>query len=133
MTVRNPQPLPHARPPARTLLRFNAYVSLGAGLTTVILSPAIAPSFGRGAALVAVVGLALIANGADAIGLALGRRLRRLHVVPFALLEAGLAAGSVGLLALVPEISAGGRVVLAVAAMVFGWFAILEFRAARSL
>jgi hypothetical protein len=118
---------------ARDIIRANAYASFACA---AILFGVVFSSAQRfGISRVAVVGFAaaiLLAAG-DEMSLAVGRHLRRRHIVPFALLNAVCSAGCVTLLVAADALSPSARLLIGLAAALFGWFAFLETRAARSL
>jgi hypothetical protein len=118
---------------ARDLVRFNAYASFACAF--LVLAVVFPPANRAGISRLAVAGLvvALVLAGGDELGLAVGRRLRRWHIVPFALMNAVCSAACVALLASADGLGVAARLVVGGAASLFGFFAVLETRAARLL
>jgi uncharacterized membrane protein YfcA len=72
--------------------------------------------------------------GAVALGFSVRSRLRRTHVIAFALIDAaGAAAAAAFTLAAPDALTFLGRAAAGLAASLFAWFSIAEFRAARAL
>lgn len=116
----------------RDLVRVNGYASLFAAVLVLASVVPAAGSAGISRLAVAGLALALLIAAGEAIGLAVGRRLRRRQVVPFAAVNAAVAAACVVLASTagLPSIS---RFVVGTVAVAFGSFAVIEAGAARSL
>jgi hypothetical protein len=123
-----------SRPSARVVLRVNAYVSLALGAATLLLSEQIGRALGLdGAFLPAIVGVAIALLGIDALGFSVGRRVRKLHMLPFAAADAAACVAAVIVLVAANPLSSPGRTIIALGAVAFGWFAFAALRAMRSL
>lgn len=119
---------------ARTALRLNAISSLVVGAVMLVFAGPLARITGIGRpGLLAIFGAVLFGYGFDEFGFAVGRRLRRAHVYLFAVVDLAFVASAVFLVIGPDAFSAMERALIAAVAAVFGWFAIAEFRAARSL
>jgi sulfite exporter TauE/SafE len=123
-----------SRPSPRDLLRVNAYAAIGLGVAALFLAEQIARALGlHGAFLPAVAGVAIILFGIDALGFSVGRRLRKLHMLPFVAADVAACIAAVIVLIAADPLSSPGRAVVVLAALSFGWFAYAELRAMRSL
>jgi len=122
-------------PPARDVLRLNAYAAIALGVVTLFMSVPIGRALGLGGrALPAIAGLAVLIFGVDELAIAVGRRVRKHYVLPFAAVD--IVACFAALVVVVeagPALSAGARAVIALGAAAFGWFAYADLRAMRSL
>jgi hypothetical protein len=117
---------------ARDILRVNGYATIAwAALALGVLVP-LANRFGASRLEIAGFGLGVMLIGGDEVLRSVGRRLRRRHVLSFALANAICSAGCLVLLANV-AFAGTAAVILASAAAVFGSFAIAEARVARAL
>ncbi len=120
---------------ARTILRLNgiAAVTLG-GLMLIVAGPlAGLAEVGRPAVL-AILGAILFGYGFDELAIAVGRRLRRAHVWLAAVAGVAWLAGAYVFVLAGPEaLTFLERSLIAASAIVVGWFALAEIRAARSL
>src|SRR5207247_1292018 len=111
---------------AREIVRLNGFTSIvWAFLMFVIVVP-LADRVGMTRLGSALLGAAILLIGGGQVLLSEGRRLRRTHVIPFALLNAACASGCVALLAGSNVLWTPARVVVAAAAVTFGWFAVTE-------
>lgn len=120
------------KPDARTTLRLNAMVSGVVGTLMLVFAGPLARITGIGRpGLLAIFGAVLLGYGFDEFGFAVGRRLRRAHVHLFAIVDLVVVAGAVLLVTGPAALSVVERALIV--AVVFGWFAIAEFRAARSM
>ena len=119
---------------ARTTLRLNAIASAIVGTLMLVFAGPLArlTAIGR-PGLLAIFGAVLLGYGIDEFGFAVGRRLRRAHVHLFAIVDLVVIAGAVLIVIGPAALGAAERALIVAAAVVFGWFAIAEFRAARSM
>ena len=122
-----------ARP--RAILRMNALAALVGGSLMLLIAGPIAQIMGWGGrGPVALAGLILLVLGSDELLIAVGRGVRRLHVLLFAIADLALVAGGLAFLLDGPSVlTVLDRILVAVVAVALGWFAIAEFRAARAL
>jgi hypothetical protein len=122
-------------PPARAVLRLNAYAAIALGVATLFMAVPIGRAFGLGGrTLPAIAGLAVLMFGLDELAIAVGRRVRKHYVLPFAAVDiVACIASLVVVVAAGPPLSAGSRAVIALGAATFGWFAYADLRAMRSL
>ena len=118
---------------ARAIVRLNAFTSIGWALLMFAIVVPLADRVGMTRLGSALLGATILLIGGGQVLLSEGRRLRRTHVIPFALLNAACASGCVALLAGSTVLWTPARVVVAAAAVTFAWFAGTESRAARSL
>ena len=119
----------------RLVLRLNGLTSVGSGLAMLFGAGALAGELGidRPAA-VGLVGLAILLFGLDALVFSVRRRLRRAHVIAFAVADLAFAAGSLAVLVSSPDaLTFLGRALVATAAVVVAWFATTQLRGARHL
>lgn len=131
----------HEMPPitdparSRAILRLNGLVAVAGGALMLLLAGPLARILGLGSrSLLAIAGIVLIGFGSDELFFAVGRGLRRLHVHLFAIADLALVAGGAVFLAVGPAaLTLLERAIVAVVAVALGWFAIEEFRAARTL
>lgn len=133
--ARRARKAPHTGLPARETLRLNGYASIAAGLALLVGAVPIARGAGiERPALLAIAGLFFTIYGLDALGSALARKLRRVNVLPFAVFDAICAAGILVLLSSSAEaLTFLGRFLFVGGSATLGWFALAEFRAARTL
>ena len=118
---------------ARAIVRLNGFASIVWALLMFVIVVPLADRVGMTRLGSALLGAVILLIGGGQVLLSEGRRLRRTHVIPFALLNAACASGCVALLAGSNVLWTPARVVIAAAAVTFGWFAVTESRAARSL
>ena len=119
---------------ARTTLRLNAMVSGVVGTLMLVFAGPLARITGIGRpGLLAIFGAVLLGYGIDEFGFAVGRRLRRAHVHLFAIVDLVVIAGAVLIVTGPVALSVVERTLIVMAAIVFGWFAIAAFRAARNM
>lgn len=119
---------------ARTTLRLNAMASGVVGTLMLVFAGPLARITGIGRpGLLAIFGAVLLGYGLDEFAFAVGRRLRRSHVHLFAIVDLVVIAGAVLIVTGTAALSVVERTLIVIAAIVFGWFAIAEFRAARSM
>ena len=122
-------------PPARTTLRLQGLASLIAGIALLLAAVPLAHAMGVARpSAVALAGVFFTIYGADALGSAVARRLRRVNVLPFAVVDAACAVGILLLLAAGSSaFTSVGLAILAGGAAILGWFAFTGFRATRAL
>ena len=119
---------------ARTTVRLNAIASGVVGTLMLVFAGPLARITGVGRpGLLAIFGAVLLGYGLDEFGFAVGRRLRRSHVHLFAIVDLIVILGAVLIVTGPAALSVIERTLIVIAAIVFGWFAIAEFRAARSM
>ena len=118
---------------AREIVRLNGFTSIVWALMMFAIVVPLADRVGMTRLGSALLGGAILLIGGGEVLLSEGRRLRRTHVIPFALLNAACASGCVVLLTASNVLWTPARVVVAAAAVTFGWFTVTESRAARSL
>ena len=122
-----------ARP--RAVLRLNALAGLAAGSILLLIAGPLARVLGlEGRGLLAIAGVILFAVGSDELFFANRRGLRRIDLRLFALTDLALVAAGIAFLSAGPPgLTILERAVVAVVAIVFGWFAIEDLRSARTL
>jgi hypothetical protein len=126
--------LPWVKRDARTTLRLNAIASLAVGMLMLVFAGPLARITGIGRpGLLAIFGAVLLVYGVDEFGFAVGRRLRRAHVHLFAVVDLVVIGGAILIVIGPAAVSVVERALIVAVAVVFGWFAIAEFRAARSM
>lgn len=113
---------------ARQILRFNSYAAFG--LAPLVLLAGLPGGARPGVGIVPLAGLAaaMALAAADGLLLAVGRRLRRSHLLGAATINAAFAGVCAGL-------AAGGAVagaIMIAAAVSFSAFALVQAGAARS-
>jgi len=120
---------------AREVMRLDAYVSIALGIATFFLSGSIARSLGLASPWLPVIAaVAVVVSGIDELAFAVGRRVRRFHFLPFAAVNVAAAAAALAVLVL------GGSAlsdavfgILGAGVVTFGWFAVADLRAMRTL
>ena len=131
------QEMPGISDPARPrmVLRLNALVGLAAGSVLLLIAGPLARVLELGSrGVLAVAGVILFAVGADELFFANRRGLRRVDLHLFALTDLALVGAGIVFLAAGPAgLTLLERSVVAVVAIVLGWFAIEGFRIARTL
>jgi hypothetical protein len=125
----------HRPPKARITLRLQGFTSLIAGVALLVAAVPLARAMGVARpGAVALAGVFFTIFGADALGSAVARRLRRVNVLPFAVVDAACAAGILLLLAAGSSaFTSLGLAILTTGAATLGWFALTGFRATRAL
>lgn len=123
------------KPDARTILRLNGIASLALGALILIFAGPLArlTEIGR-PDILAIFGAVVFGYGFDQMGFALGRGLRRAHVLLFAVADVlWIAVGTAFLLAGPDALTFLERALISTVAVLFGWFAWAGIRAARAL
>jgi hypothetical protein len=122
-------------PPARTVLRMNAWLSIAAGLGLVTIARPLSTALGLARPdVLGWVGLAVLVLGINALIVSLKRGLSRPSVIAFAVVDGLLVAASLSALIFsATDMTIAGRAFVAAAALIVSWFTMAELRAARKL
>lgn len=122
-------------PPARTVLRLNAVLSIAGAVMLLLAARPLASALGlANAETVAWLGIGVLVVGLGALTVSLRRGIKRPSLVAFGLLDVVCVIASLAALVFAPHgMTIVGRALLAAITAIVAWFAMAELRAARRL